>query len=190
MPMGFLSEDWGPVGKPSIGLAQVQVATARFIEEQGYMPATSGWNIPLIGLISGSENMARKTKLEDNGINAMYAAAYLKYFQDQWDPAFPSIANRPDILASLYNLGPSKQPNANPSPNDFGEDVLKLYPLMAQLLGGCGDGDIADCVPLLDQIAKASSTVFFGGLPAARKGDTTCHGGVIAEGDATVLLGD
>lgn len=41
LPMGFYSEDWGLIGKPSIGLAQIQVATARAIEEQGYIKPTS-----------------------------------------------------------------------------------------------------------------------------------------------------
>jgi uncharacterized Zn-binding protein involved in type VI secretion len=34
-----------------------------------------------------------------------------------------------------------------------------------------------------------STTVFIGGKPAARMGDTTAHGGTITLGAATVLIG-
>jgi uncharacterized Zn-binding protein involved in type VI secretion len=38
-------------------------------------------------------------------------------------------------------------------------------------------------------IAKGSPTVLIGGLPAARMGDQTEHGGVIVMGMPTVLIG-
>jgi uncharacterized Zn-binding protein involved in type VI secretion len=38
-------------------------------------------------------------------------------------------------------------------------------------------------------IVKASTTVLIGGLPAARIGDQTAHGGVIITGQPTVLTG-
>lgn len=36
---------------------------------------------------------------------------------------------------------------------------------------------------------KGSSTVLIGGKPAARMGDTTAHGGTIALGCPTVIIG-
>jgi hypothetical protein len=39
-------------------------------------------------------------------------------------------------------------------------------------------------------IVQGSATVFIGGLPAARIGDATAHGGVIVTGLPTVLIGD
>jgi uncharacterized Zn-binding protein involved in type VI secretion len=36
---------------------------------------------------------------------------------------------------------------------------------------------------------KGSSSVFIEGVPAARKGDTTQHGGIITEGSASVEIG-
>lgn len=194
LPMGFYSEDWGLIGKPSIGLAQIQVATARAIEEQGYIKPTSsdegGWDLPLIGRVHGTTTMAREKRLEDPAANAMYAAAYMRLFSDRWGSAFPMISQRPDILATLYNLGPQGAPHGDPQPNSFGEDVLRLYPLMASLLGGCGDGDLAACEPALDQLEEGSATVFLGGLPAARLGDRTCHEGEIVTGYPNVLIGD
>ncbi|HYG30814.1 MAG TPA: PAAR domain-containing protein [Allosphingosinicella sp.] len=50
--------------------------------------------------------------------------------------------------------------------------------------------DMALCVGPTDVIVKGSSTVLVGGLPAARIGDNTAHGGVIVAGCPTVLIGD
>lgn len=46
------------------------------------------------------------------------------------------------------------------------------------------------CVGPPDTIAKGSATVLFGGMPAARIGDQTAHGGVIAgPGCPTMMIG-
>jgi len=50
-------------------------------------------------------------------------------------------------------------------------------------------GDSAVCVGPPDTIVKGSATVFIGGRPAARMGDTTAHGGSIIVGVPTVLIG-
>lgn len=50
-------------------------------------------------------------------------------------------------------------------------------------------GDTCTCIGPPDTIIKGSSTVFFGGKPAARLGDTTAHGGVIVVGAPNVLIG-
>lgn len=114
----------------SIGVGQVKGSTAKFLEEEGYVTPTKGseggWNFPW-GFVNGTETMARVKRLENNEWNIFYVAAYIKYFQDTWEDVFPDIANRPDILATLYNLGHGKNPNANPKPNDFGENALDYY---------------------------------------------------------------
>lgn len=51
-------------------------------------------------------------------------------------------------------------------------------------------GDMCICVGPPDTIAMGSSGVLIGGKPAARMGDSTAHGGVIAIGLPTVLIGD
>ena len=48
---------------------------------------------------------------------------------------------------------------------------------------------LATCVGPTDTIAMGSTTVLIGGLPAARMGDTTAHGGVITVGLPTVMIG-
>ncbi|RZI58264.1 MAG: type VI secretion protein [Rubrivivax sp.] len=50
-------------------------------------------------------------------------------------------------------------------------------------------GDNATCVGPPDAIVKGSATVLIGNRPAARVGDTTAHGGNIAVGLPTVLIG-
>ncbi len=51
-------------------------------------------------------------------------------------------------------------------------------------------GDLAICVaPAPDSIVKGSATVMIGGKPAARMGDSTAHGGTIAVGFPTVMIG-
>ena len=50
-------------------------------------------------------------------------------------------------------------------------------------------GDMAVCTGPPDVIAMGSSTVLIAGAPAARMGDSTAHGGTIAAGLATVLIG-
>lgn len=50
-------------------------------------------------------------------------------------------------------------------------------------------GDLAACAGPPDVIAMGSFTVLIGGLPAARMGDMTAHGGVIVQGEPTVIIG-
>jgi uncharacterized Zn-binding protein involved in type VI secretion len=48
---------------------------------------------------------------------------------------------------------------------------------------------MAVCTGPPDVIAKGSMTVLIGGKPAARMGDMTAHGGVIAVGFPAVMIG-
>lgn len=50
-------------------------------------------------------------------------------------------------------------------------------------------GDSASCSGPPDSIAAGSATVMIGGKPAARMGDPSAHGGSIASGDFSVLIG-
>src|SRR4029079_15055707 len=50
--------------------------------------------------------------------------------------------------------------------------------------------DMAICVGPPDFIVQGSFSVLVGGLPAARWGDMTAHGGIIVTGCFTVLIGD
>jgi uncharacterized Zn-binding protein involved in type VI secretion len=48
---------------------------------------------------------------------------------------------------------------------------------------------MAVCTGPPDTIAAGSGTVLIGGMPAARMGDSTAHGGTIILGCFTVLIG-
>jgi uncharacterized Zn-binding protein involved in type VI secretion len=50
-------------------------------------------------------------------------------------------------------------------------------------------GDQAACAGPPDVIIKGSATVFIGDMPAVRQGDTTAHGGFIASGCLSVIIG-
>jgi uncharacterized Zn-binding protein involved in type VI secretion len=50
-------------------------------------------------------------------------------------------------------------------------------------------GDMATCVGPPDTIVKGSATVLISNMPAARMGDMTAHGGTIAIGCMTVIIG-
>lgn len=50
-------------------------------------------------------------------------------------------------------------------------------------------GDKAKCVPAVDTIAEGEPSVLIGYKAAARLGDPTSHGGRIAKGCPTVLIG-
>jgi uncharacterized Zn-binding protein involved in type VI secretion len=50
-------------------------------------------------------------------------------------------------------------------------------------------GDQAACSGPPDVILQGSGTVLIGGQPAARMGDPTAHGGTVAVGCATVIIG-
>lgn len=50
-------------------------------------------------------------------------------------------------------------------------------------------GDMLVCVGPPDSIVKGSSSVTIGGVPAARMGDQTAHGGEIVLGAPTVMIG-
>jgi len=49
--------------------------------------------------------------------------------------------------------------------------------------------DMAACAGPPDVLISGSSTVLINGLPAVRQGDTTAHGGVVAGGLPTVIIG-
>ena len=50
-------------------------------------------------------------------------------------------------------------------------------------------GDMLTCTGPPDTVIKGSGTVMIGGMPAARLGDSTAHGGSIIVGCFTVMIG-
>lgn len=69
-------------------------------------------------------------ELFDDRLNIEMCALILSLYAIQWEAADPtwSLRQRPEILATLYQLGFEKSwPKANPRPNPFGERVRQVY---------------------------------------------------------------
>ena len=80
---------------------------------------------------------------------------------------------------------------SGPVPNVGGPIVGPCMPTV--LIGGLPAARVTDqavCPGPPNPIAMGSATVLIGGLPAARIGDMMTHGGAIATGCPTVLIGD
>lgn len=68
--------------------------------------------------------------LVDPEQSVRFAAFILNLYATQWEAAAPawSIRHRPEILATLYQIGFERSvPKPDPRPNDFGESVLDAY---------------------------------------------------------------
>lgn len=85
---------------------------------------------------------------------------------------------------------PMVTPGLPPIPHVGGPVVGPGVPtVLIEKLPASVIGDSCVCVGPPDTIAKGSSSVIIGGKPAARLGDTTVHGGNIALGALTVIIG-
>jgi uncharacterized Zn-binding protein involved in type VI secretion len=85
---------------------------------------------------------------------------------------------------------PMVTPGLPPVPHVGGPIVGPCVPTV--LIGKLPAAVVTDncvCVGPPDVIVQGSTTVFIGGKPAARVGDTTAHGGKIVIGLPTVIVG-
>lgn len=61
------------------------------------------------------ERFERMTDSHNHYYSYLYAGLYLKEIETQWKNAGFDVSNRPDVLATLYNIGfNGSKPNANP----------------------------------------------------------------------------
>jgi len=82
-------------------------------------------------------------------------------------------------------------PDVSPQPHVGGPILPPCEPtVLIGFLPAARIGDMAYCNAPPDVIAMGSMTVVIGGQFAARMGDATVHGGVIVEGEPTVIIGD
>ncbi len=64
---------------------------------------------------SGAERIKRLTNERDHYYSYLYAALYLKQIMTAWEREGYSISDRPEIIATVYNLGFEKSnPNSDP----------------------------------------------------------------------------
>jgi len=86
-----------------------------------------------------TERISRLTSYRNHLYSYLYAALFLKQMKVQWEKAGFPIDNRPEILATLFNVGyPQSQPKANPvvggstiringKPHSFGSIAFEFY---------------------------------------------------------------
>jgi len=122
----------------SIGFCQVKLKTAYWIEVQlndNLAKYCIGGNYNGILKLSNSPDKII-TKLQNDSLNILYAAAYIKIIQTQWQKDSFPINDRADILGTLYSTGlfyrngTERKPNENPKANWFGKltkNVQYLY---------------------------------------------------------------
>ena len=120
----------------SIGFCQVKLKTAYWIEVQlNDTSATYFPNRKYKGKLSLSNSPSEiMQKLENDSLNILYAAAFVRIAISYWDKSGFPIDNKADILGTLYSTGLFKRdgniriPNKNPKANEFGKRVEKYFP--------------------------------------------------------------
>ena len=124
----------------SVGIGQVKISAVKFLEDNGYVPKITE-TISMGGGYALTPHQQRYVRLAIDSNNIEYVAAYLKYFQDTWENAYPNIKNNAGVLGTLYNNGPYdssgklRTPHANPQPSPgFGSCVQQHYNAMGYLL--------------------------------------------------------
>jgi hypothetical protein len=145
----------------SIGLAQIKPRTALTASElaTGYIPPPesfprytenepvgAGWPPPILAQVAMTPTIPVHTqragavqKLLNTESNLETCALILALYQKQWEAANRdwSLRARPDILATLYQIGFARsKPHAAPRSNAFGTRVREVYeqPWLGELL--------------------------------------------------------
>jgi len=99
--------------KFSYGVAGVKLDTAAKIEENLKDPTSPYYLGPSYENLldyaptddTGSKRLERLTDNNNHYYSYLYTAIYLKQIMTQWENASYSIKNRPEVLATLFNLG-------------------------------------------------------------------------------------
>lgn len=120
----------------SIGIGQIKIHTAEWIEKKLHDP-TSKYYLGDVYRSYLSKSKSRDEliiRLEYPKWNIEYLAAYIAMFCHRWLNDGFDISNRPDIIGTLYSLGPyrvsdssERKPHGNPKSNHFGEETAKVY---------------------------------------------------------------
>lgn len=84
---------------------------------------------------------------------------------------------------------PMLTPAVPPIPHVGGPILMGIPTVLIGNMPAATLGSQCMCVGPPDVVIKGSATVMIGGKPAARMGDSTAHGGAIAAGFPTVMIG-
>jgi uncharacterized Zn-binding protein involved in type VI secretion len=80
-------------------------------------------------------------------------------------------------------------PKREPEPHVGGPIFTGCSTVTIERLAAARAGDSANCSCATDVIAEGAATVWIGGMPAARLGERSVHGGRIVGGAKTVFIG-
>jgi hypothetical protein len=121
----------------SIGVAQVKVNTAAWIEAQLADPGSPCFlSDTLHHVLSSASRSELARKLSEPATNLKYAAAYVAMIQKLWRPVLDEPAFRlsaTGIVATLYSLGLTRSngslrlPHPTPRMNRFGEVAQRFF---------------------------------------------------------------
>ncbi len=97
---------------------------------------------------------------------------------------------KPAARLNDMHICPASTPAVVPIPHVGGPIVGPGIPtVIIENIPASVAGDVCICVGPPDLITAGSTSVLIGNKPAARMGDSTAHGGLIAVGSPTVLIG-
>jgi uncharacterized Zn-binding protein involved in type VI secretion len=85
---------------------------------------------------------------------------------------------------------PMQTPGTPPIPHVGGAITSGAANVFIGKMPAAAVGDSCFCVGVPDTITQGSGSVLINKKPAARIGDSTAHGGAVASGFSTVLIGD
>lgn len=122
-PLGLLSTG----SNISLGTVNIKPKTAEMIEENLHTPSSPFYPgkdyeklLDFTSADHAKERIKRLTSYSDTYYSYLYTALYIKEYEAQWEKAGFAIADRPEILATLFNIGfthskPSATPNVGGS---------------------------------------------------------------------------
>lgn len=112
----------------SFGASQMNASTLQDMVDQGRIPAPAGWN--------GDKLDKTLEMLLSDDLAPTLVAARLRQTIDHWASGRVNIANRPEILGTLYSLGLHGRSGINPNPqaNERGNGIAATMPRMRQIL--------------------------------------------------------
>jgi uncharacterized Zn-binding protein involved in type VI secretion len=93
--------------------------------------------------------------------------------------------------AKLHHVCPLSNPASGTPHNSAGQTILISRPstVMIDSHPAVIANDLCLCVDPGNMVMRGSATVMIDGMPAARMGDPTTHGGQIDQGSSSVLIG-
>lgn len=118
----------------SIGVAQVKIETANDLIKKGvYNPRPNDKKLPFSGNLTNADRRHLYQYVVQPEHSIRFAAAFIRYVINFWS-AYTDLANRPEIIGTLYHQGYGK-PHEHPESIERGEQIAKaFYPLAKKWL--------------------------------------------------------